>query len=82
MIQVCEGAARSDWAAEDSFTGRDNKAGFQSQGRALPGLADQASNRMGEVEAQSGCLGHNRGVWGTPGDGWLDQYFQGRQQEA
>lgn len=43
-------ATHPDQAAEDSFTGRDNKAGFQSQGRAL-----QVERTRGEIiQAQVG----------------------------
>lgn len=56
---------------EDSFTGRDNKAGFRSQGRALPGQEDQARNHPGEVGARLVCLRHTQRLAagsGFPGD--------------
>lgn len=54
-----EGATHSDQAAADGFTGRDHKAGFQSQGRALPSRGDEVRTHP------------SRGGWG-PGDSQLD----------
>ena len=74
VIKVCihkqlggaEGATHSDRTSEDSFTGRDSKAGFWSQGRALPGREDPARNHPGEAAHLA---------WGgPPADVWVDQY--------
>ena len=52
-----EGATHSDQAAEGSFIGRDQKAGFRSQGRALPGRED-------EVRIHPGRSGDTPSVFG------------------
>lgn len=65
VIKVCvystweerEGATHSDQAAEDSFTGRDNKAGFRSQGRALPSREDKVRNHPGRGGDTPGGFG-------------------------
>lgn len=53
-------ATHSDQASEDSFTRKDNKAGFQSQGGALPVPEDKARNSPGEVGEHPVCLGTPR----------------------
>lgn len=55
-----KGATHSDQDSQDSFTGKDNKAEFQSQGGALPVPEDKARNLPGEVGEHPVCLGTPR----------------------